>query len=500
MINNIEEILRSRIATQLTAHRIIVGVESIKNTAGFLEPIVKDTGQMVSLEGNSIAYLRRQGTVDTQIIDNELSEKSYRSTYRWRLVVSNAEGLTGGIMAALNFENVKEYRTTLNASGIWCEAGRGNQNSDEIFREEYGEDRGITDTLLAFEVAMTIQSDVDCSLDTCNDIANFCPSLQQVLADNDPADIEAALEANNQLDAVCGEGCDLNTLVDESTDAQVATAIELAGKEVTILDNLFALSGVTPADIYSAAAAEGQIDGIVPLLSDDELDNLITAQLNYVTSILTSVQIQLLSDGQLDNLTQAQLNGLVPNMGATQWALLSSGQKAAIISILTGCEVSTSLPQAQKNDVNYRSSLPFSSILSCNNIFGNTNRFTDELGGQTYTNNIVIDHLLNLYVYRLPQTSATHANAIINAAALNVGGVSGWRLPTAKEIMQLWQDTFGNKLNYAPINYSASANHWTATDGATSAQAQTYNPNAPSLSTTSKAGSNIYLAVKTYLT
>ena len=29
--------------------------------------------------------------------------------------------------------------------------------------------------------------------------------------------------------------------------------------------------------------------------------------------------------------------------------------------------------------------------LASNNPFGNTNRFTDELGGQTYTNNIVID-------------------------------------------------------------------------------------------------------------
>jgi len=30
-------------------------------------------------------------------------------------------------------------------------------------------------------------------------------------------------------------------------------------------------------------------------------------------------------------------------------------------------------------------------VLESNNPFGNTNRFTDELGGQTYTNNIVID-------------------------------------------------------------------------------------------------------------
>jgi len=30
-------------------------------------------------------------------------------------------------------------------------------------------------------------------------------------------------------------------------------------------------------------------------------------------------------------------------------------------------------------------------VLAENNPFGNTNRFTDELGGSTYTNNIVID-------------------------------------------------------------------------------------------------------------
>jgi hypothetical protein len=275
----------------------------------------------------------------------------------------------------------------------------------------------------------------------------------------------------------------------------------LAGKEVSILDNIFALAGVAGTDVYTALDTQpSKLIALIQVLTNGDLGSLTNAQLNFIATILNSAQIQLLTDLQLDDLTQTQLNGLVPNMGATQWALLSSGQKVDIISILTACEVSVNLTQAKKNQLNYRTPLAHITTLPCNNSFGNTNRFTDEVGGQTYANNIVIDHLYNLYWVRTPQSTATHAAAIVAAAALTVGGISSWRLPTFREIASIYQDTFGNKLNYAPFNYSASAIHWTATDGATSVQAQTYNPNAVSFATTSKAGSNIYLVCKTYQT
>jgi hypothetical protein len=79
--------------------------------------------------------------------------------------------------------------------------------------------------------------------------------------------------------------------------------------------------------------------------------------------------------------------------------------------------------------------------LAENNPFGNTNRFTDELGSTTYTKNIVIDWstydgLNVLGYYRVVNaTNITWNDAIDAAAALSiVGYTSGWRLPNKREM------------------------------------------------------------------
>jgi hypothetical protein len=102
-------------------------------------------------------------------------------------------------------------------------------------------------------------------------------------------------------------------------------------------------------------------------------------------------------------------------------------------------------------------------VLASNNPFGNTNRFTDELGGQTYTNNIVIDWSTyngsNVLGYRrtLNGTNVTWDSAIDGALAVSIGAfTSGWRLPNIKELVNL--DNFGvNQIsfkNYSPFNIS----------------------------------------------
>ena len=101
--------------------------------------------------------------------------------------------------------------------------------------------------------------------------------------------------------------------------------------------------------------------------------------------------------------------------------------------------------------------------LPSNNPFGNTNRFTDELGGQTYTNNIVIDWSTyngsNVLGYRrtLNGSNVTWNNAIDSALAVTIGSfTSGWRLPNIFELVNL--DNFDNinvsLKNYAPLNIS----------------------------------------------
>ena len=107
-------------------------------------------------------------------------------------------------------------------------------------------------------------------------------------------------------------------------------------------------------------------------------------------------------------------------------------------------------------------------VLASNNPFGNTNRFTDELGGQTYTKNIVIDWSTYngstvLGYYRVVNASfVTWNTAIDSALALNVPSFnSGWRLPNKIEIENVCNYQLTSLLNYAPFNLNFVI--WTST-------------------------------------
>jgi hypothetical protein len=114
-------------------------------------------------------------------------------------------------------------------------------------------------------------------------------------------------------------------------------------------------------------------------------------------------------------------------------------------------------------------------VLSANNPFGNTNRFTDELGGTTYTNNIVIDWstydgstVLGWYRLARPASgSYTWNQAIDNALSFSIGTyTSGWKLANMMEYASLinWGNTPANKINYAP--FSLVGDFWSSTTDA----------------------------------
>jgi len=115
--------------------------------------------------------------------------------------------------------------------------------------------------------------------------------------------------------------------------------------------------------------------------------------------------------------------------------------------------------------------------LSTNNPFGNTNRFTDELGGGTYTNDIVIDWSTYdtvagtvLGYYRIPLTAATWSTQVANCAAVSIGSyTSGWRMVNNNEFSNIYlmSDTnFAGRfdaLDYAPFNIFLANYLWTST-------------------------------------
>jgi len=108
-------------------------------------------------------------------------------------------------------------------------------------------------------------------------------------------------------------------------------------------------------------------------------------------------------------------------------------------------------------------------VLASNNPFGNTNRFTDELGGQTYTKNIVIDWSTYngtdvLGYYRIVSaTDVVWNTAIDSALALSiVGFTSGWRLPNKREMENICNYQQSSLLNYLPFNLGGFT-IWTST-------------------------------------
>lgn len=110
-------------------------------------------------------------------------------------------------------------------------------------------------------------------------------------------------------------------------------------------------------------------------------------------------------------------------------------------------------------------------VLAENNPFGNTNRFTDELGGQTYTNDIVIDWSTydGSTVLGWRRTSngvdITWNNAIDGALAVSIGTfTTGWRLPNIQELFSLVNWAVDNPFNYSPINLGTTTfAYWSGT-------------------------------------
>lgn len=99
-------------------------------------------------------------------------------------------------------------------------------------------------------------------------------------------------------------------------------------------------------------------------------------------------------------------------------------------------------------------------VLASNNPFGNTNRFTDEMGGTTYTNNIAIDWSTydgsTVLGYKRTATNTTSGgwnNAIDTCLAISIASfTSGWRLANVNEWNNILNREFANQIGYTPFS------------------------------------------------
>jgi len=108
--------------------------------------------------------------------------------------------------------------------------------------------------------------------------------------------------------------------------------------------------------------------------------------------------------------------------------------------------------------------------LSSSNLFGNTYRFTDELGGQTFTNDIIIDWSTYngtdevLGWYNVFQVDGNWEDSVDAAILKSIGGfTSGWRMPNRNELNSLVNCEVTPVLNYVPFSQNVNLNVYMST-------------------------------------
>jgi hypothetical protein len=193
--------------------------------------------------------------------------------------------------------------------------------------------------------------------------------------------------------------------------------------------------------------------------------------------------------------------------GIAQEYFSCSGSEAAVGATLMKSGQTTSYRTGDDGDLEAGRATNFTTLATANP-FGNTNRFTDELGGQTYTDNIVIDWSTydGTTVLGLSRvvvaTGQTWNNAVDGSLSYSVGTfTSGWRLPNIREIFNFanYVNNADNLLNYSPVNLSSSGRvYWSSTTNlGVTTQAYAFS-NVGLISVQSKTSTFTYFRVRTF--
>jgi hypothetical protein len=211
------------------------------------------------------------------------------------------------------------------------------------------------------------------------------------------------------------------------------------------------LPDITVTDSDGSTYTQPSVEDVVCTLSPD-----------------TSLEVNGVSEGSVvaGSTVDIQLSdslGVVTPISVTQTGndfavVLPAATAAPVGATLMKTGQTTSYRTGDDGDLEAGRATDFFTLAS-NNPFGNTNRFTDELGGATYTNNIVIDwstyNGATVLGYRrtVNGVNITWADAIDGALALSIGTfTSGWRLPNRNEFSNIWNGESTLGYNYAPFN------------------------------------------------
>jgi len=234
--------------------------------------------------------------------------------------------------------------------------------------------------------------------------------------------------------------------------------------------------------LYTGSITSGESSTIT--ISDSTVansDSSYTASINAEGSLVlpsSQVNVNSVNEGNIVSVKTVSINITDSNGVVTPQDVTITGNTVAIqvpaptsrsTATLMKTGQTTSYRTADDGDLEAGRATSFS-VLAENNPFSNTNRFTDELGGQTYTNDIVIDwstyNGTNVLGYRrtLSGSAVIWNDAIDGAAAVSIGSfTTGWRLPNLNELSNLTAFGIANPFNYSPINIATGNQLWSST-------------------------------------
>jgi hypothetical protein len=267
----------------------------------------------------------------------------------------------------------------------------------------------------------------------------------------------------------------LNSLYTGSITSGESSTITISDSTVTIKDD----SNNTLHTV--SVTAEGTANQVISDSTVANSDSSYTASINAEGSLVlpsSQVNVNSVNEGNIVSVKTVSINITDSNGVVTPQDVTITGNTVAIqVPAPTSRSTATLLKTGQSvsyrtgddGDIEAGRAANFTTLAE-NNPFGNTNRFTDELGGQTYTNDIVIDwstyNGTNVLGYRrtLSGSAVIWNDAIDGAAAVSIGSfTTGWRLPNLNELSNLTAFGIANPFNYSPINIATGNQLWSST-------------------------------------
>ena len=474
---------------------------------------------------DGVSYWRIDGDIDTENVESEIRVNSdIIRTYPLRLVCIVRRNLLGANNTAYAYDKLSAsvqkvfkdkqvaVRKEINAKGVTIEFGSVTHSVSTISEEEFaGVDQPITSDYVAvsMEIEIGIRLTKNCISDFCDSltaptslsVAQTASSLDLTWTDNATGEtgyhIYRSISPNGSFVKIANTSANSTTYSD--TDVVSGTTYYYRVRAYTS-DSVSSFSNVAGGQIQLSVCADGSVTlnggdtiasdvpsgGVKDISVHDSSGSDVgsTAGGGIVTVADGSAT---LGDGG-DEITPVKASETVAitiERDSVDITGDCTTDGAGKVVVPTAIILNTANPIKTGQTTSYATGddgdlqegrLTDFTTLDFTNVFGNTNRFTDELGGQDYVTGIVIDHATTNfanneilgwhYLDFTTRGAVDWPTAVSNARAFTIGSfTSGWFLPNINQVGYLLQynPDLNRTFNYPPFNETSNLRIWTST-------------------------------------